>query len=74
VPDHQLDPLLLRPGDVGRALGVSRAKVYALIAQGRIPGVVRATGSIRVSRVALEDWIAAETQGSIAVAQARTKR
>ena len=53
------EPLLLRPAEAARLLGVSRAKVYELIAQDKLPGVVHATGSIRISRSALERWIAA---------------
>jgi len=52
------EPLLLRPAEAARLLGVSRAKAYELIAQDKLPGVVRATGSIRISRVVLERWIA----------------
>jgi len=52
------EPLLLRPAEAARLLGVSRAKVYDLIAQDKLPGVVRATGSIRISRSALDRWIA----------------
>lgn len=55
-------PLLLRPAEAARLLGVSRAKVYALIADGTLPGVTRATGSIRISRRVLERWIAAECE------------
>ncbi len=51
------DRLLLRPVEAARQLGISRAKVYALIAQGTVPGVVRITGSSRISRAALERWI-----------------
>ena len=66
VPLVRLEPvrssLLMRPGEVAQALSISRSKVYELIAAGVLPGVVRVTGLIRISRAALERWIAAECE------------
>ena len=50
------EPLLLRAGDVARALGLGRSTVFALLAAGELP-VVRIGRSVRVPRVALERWI-----------------
>ena len=55
------EPLLLRPTEVARLLAVSRSKLYELISADAIPGVIRIGSSIRVSRRALETWIASET-------------
>ena len=50
-------PSLLRAEEVARMLNISRSKVFALMASGEIPGVVRIGRSVRVSRLALERWI-----------------
>ena len=55
------EPLLLRPAEVARLLAISRSKLYGLISADAIPGVIRIGSSIRVSRRALESWIASET-------------
>ncbi len=51
-------PMLLRPAEAARLLGISRSKCYALLSAGELPGAIRVGQSIRVSRVALERWIA----------------
>ncbi len=51
--DHRL---LLRPHEAGDALGVSRSKVYELIASGELPSI-RLGGSVRVPLEALHAWI-----------------
>jgi excisionase family DNA binding protein len=48
--------LLYRPAEAADAIGISRAKRYALIAAGVIPSV-RVGQSIRVPVKALNDWI-----------------
>lgn len=53
---------LLRPAEVAEMLSMSRSKVYALVAAGRLPAV-RAMGSVRVPRRALSAWIVQNTEG-----------
>ena len=48
--------LMLRPGEAADALGVSRAKIYELIATGALPSV-RVGASIRLPLDALKLWI-----------------
>jgi excisionase family DNA binding protein len=48
--------LLLRPAEAAVALGVSRSKVYELLARRVIPSV-RLDGSIRVPAIQLQAWI-----------------
>jgi len=54
------EPALLTPRAAADYLRVSRSKVYALIASGRLPAT-RITGSVRIPRGALEQYIAAAT-------------
>ena len=58
---REQEPALLTPGQAGELLGISRSKVYSLIAQGRLPAV-RLTGSVRIPRSALLELVAAATQ------------
>jgi excisionase family DNA binding protein len=51
-----VEKLLLKPSEVGQALGIGRSLVYGLIAQGVIPSV-RLGRSIRVPKASLEKWI-----------------
>ena len=53
---HDTTRLLYRPAEAADAIGISRAKIYALIAAGVIPSV-RVGQSIRVPVKALVDWI-----------------
>ena len=53
--------LLFRPDEAGAALGVSRSKVYELIAAGAIPSV-RIGSSVRVPVAALKAWIERELE------------
>lgn len=55
-----MDRLLLRAGEVGEALGLSRSRVYELIAAGAIPSI-RVGGCVRVPVDALREWIAAQS-------------
>jgi excisionase family DNA binding protein len=48
--------LLYRPAEAADAIGISRAKLYALVAAGVIPSV-RVGQSIRVPVKTLNDWI-----------------
>jgi excisionase family DNA binding protein len=51
------DKLMLRPVEVADAIGVSRSKVYELIAAGRIPSI-KLAGCVRVPVDALKELIA----------------
>jgi excisionase family DNA binding protein len=53
--------LLLRPHEAGDAIGVSRAKIYMLIASGDIPAI-RVGNSLRVPVAALQAWIARQLE------------
>ena len=56
MPDTTLPKLLYRPAEAADAIGVSRAKLYTLVASGVIPSV-RVGQSIRVPVDALREWI-----------------
>jgi len=56
-----MEPLLLKAGDVAKLLGLGRSKVFAMLAVGELP-VIRIGRSVRVPRVALEGWIAEQTE------------
>jgi excisionase family DNA binding protein len=51
-----MDRLLLRPAEAAEVLGVSRSKLYELMASGTLP-TVRLGKCVRVSRVELELWV-----------------
>ena len=53
--------LLLRPAEAATALGVSRSKIYELLARRVIPSV-RLDGSIRVPAIQLQAWIEAQVR------------
>ena len=55
VVETKLERLLLRPAEAAEILGVSRSKLYELIAQGKIPSVRLDDGRlIRVPLAALK--------------------
>ncbi len=51
-----MEKLLLKPMEVTEALGISRARVYELIASKELP-CVRIGRSVRVPAEALKHWI-----------------
>lgn len=51
----------MRAEEVARTLGLGRSKVYEMMQSGELP-VVRIGRSVRVSRVALEEWVQANTR------------
>lgn len=55
-----MDKLLLRPAEAAELLGVSRSRLYALLAEGRLP-VVRIGQTMRVPVRELERWIGEQT-------------
>jgi excisionase family DNA binding protein len=52
-----IEKLMLRPAEAAEAIGVSRSKLYELIAARTIPSV-RVGGCVRVPVAALQSWIA----------------
>ena len=52
-----MERLLLRPAETAEAIGVSRRKVYELIATGEIPSIKLSGGSVRVPGDSLRSWI-----------------
>lgn len=52
-----MDRLLLRPVEAAEAIGISRSKIYELLASGELPSV-RIGASVRVPVEALRAWIA----------------
>ena len=63
IPRRDLQPLLLNITEVAEVLRLSRTKVYELIAVAGLP-TVRFGKSVRVSVIALQEWI--EQQGKAA--------
>ena len=57
-----LDRLAYRVPEFAAAIGVSRAKAYEMVAEGRIPcirlGADGETGAIRIPVTAVREWIA----------------
>jgi excisionase family DNA binding protein len=58
-----MEKLLVRPMEVAEALGVSRSKIYELIASGAMPSV-RIGKSVRVSVDELRKWVRSHSSGS----------
>jgi excisionase family DNA binding protein len=56
VPDSTL---LLRPVEAAKVLGISRSKVFELLAGRELPSV-RIGRSTRIPRAQLEEWIQAQ--------------
>ena len=54
--NQEQQKLLYRPAEAADAIGISRAKLYALVAAGVIPSV-RVGQSIRIPVNALREWI-----------------
>jgi len=59
-PEGDLEPLLLRPIQVAAMLGLSRSKVFELMAARELP-VVRIGRATRVGRRELERWVVDQT-------------
>jgi excisionase family DNA binding protein len=61
IPDSRL---LLRPAESAEALGISRAQFYRLLRRGAFGNIaVKVGASTRISRRALEAWIAGQIDG-----------
>ena len=59
--EHRNAILLLRPVEAAAALGISRSKIYELLARRVIPSV-RLDGSIRVPAIQLRAWVDAQAR------------
>jgi excisionase family DNA binding protein len=57
----EIEPLLLRGGEVASALGISRALAYRWMSNGTLP-TVRVSRSVRVPADGLLLWIQQNTQ------------
>jgi excisionase family DNA binding protein len=55
-PNERLEPLLVRPAEAALLLGISRSKLYELLAAGEIPAI-KIGRSVRIPVIALEAWI-----------------
>lgn len=55
--EYTPEPLALTVSQAAQSLGLSRAKLYALIAQGDGPPTVRFGRSVRISVASLTLWI-----------------
>lgn len=58
-PGSMVEPLALSAQGVARLLGVSRAHIWKLHSQGKLPSPVRLGRSVRWDRRELEAWLAA---------------
>jgi excisionase family DNA binding protein len=56
-----VNSLLLKPMEVAELLGLSRSKVFEMLAAEDLP-VVRFGRVVRVPRVQLDEWIASRTR------------
>lgn len=56
-----MSALLLRPTEVAELLGISRSKVFAMLASEELP-TVRFGRVVRVPRGALDEWIRDRTR------------
>jgi excisionase family DNA binding protein len=59
-----MDRLLLKPAEAAEAIGVSRSRIYELLAAGDLPSV-RLGKSIRVPVGALQAWINAHVRQEV---------
>jgi len=59
---NPVPPILIRPGEAARLLGVSRSRAYQLIRQGEIPAILLG-GTVRVPLAELREIVAARVQG-----------
>jgi excisionase family DNA binding protein len=56
---------MLRPRELAALLGVSRSRIYQLIAAGEIP-LVRIGGAIRIPRPAWDEWLVRKKRTALA--------
>ncbi len=56
------DAAVIRVEDLAAMLDIGRRAAYEAVARGDVPGVIRIGRSIRVSRQAVDRWLASEPQ------------
>ena len=54
------DAAVIRVEDLAARLDIGRRAAYEAVARGDVPGVIRIGRSIRISRVAVDRWLAGE--------------
>jgi excisionase family DNA binding protein len=59
-----IEPLLLSVTHVAKMIGFGRTKTYELIQSGKIPSIL-VEGRLRVTRQALDAWIAQATRSTL---------
>jgi excisionase family DNA binding protein len=57
-----MDRLLLRPSEAAEMVALGRSKFYQMLRDGCIPAVIRIGRAVRISRAALEAWVAGQLQ------------
>lgn len=60
----------LRPAEVAPLLGISRGRIYQLIAAGEVPAV-KIGGAIRIPRQAWEQWLAEQRDRALEAVRTR---
>ena len=56
------DAAVIRVDDLAARLDIGRRAAYEAVARGDVPGVIRIGRSIRISRVAVDRWLAGEPE------------
>lgn len=56
------DAAVIRVEDLAARLDIGRRAAYEAVARGDVPGVIRIGRSIRISRVAVDRWLAGEPE------------
>ena len=64
-PSRAEVPTLLTPGDVAMSLRTSRKAIYAMIARGQMPGLVRVGRRVLIRADALVDWLRQKSMPSL---------
>ncbi|GHO84392.1 helix-turn-helix transcriptional regulator [Dictyobacter formicarum] len=62
---QEIQPLLLTIPQAARSLGISRAKLYVLLAQQQGPPVIRFGRAVRISIDSLQKWIKEQENASL---------
>ncbi len=58
-----VERVLLRVEEVAKVTGISRSKIYEMIAAGELPSVRLGPRSTRIPKAGLTAWILAKTRG-----------
>ena len=56
------DAAVMKVDELSSLLDLGRRATYEAIARGEVPGVIRLNRSIRISRVAVARWLAADPE------------